>query len=155
MWGLGPWSGGSGGHPSLQDRLLAEDGDGSEITCWKNLASVGRRGGRREADTWALQGSRLQGSPAGLSPSSVPAGGGSSDPLGGPQPPAHRALSHPSPQPPAWPEPEMRSRNPSFVNHFPLKPRFGLESRLRPGERGGAWTLTRAARGRRLAASLL
>lgn len=37
------------------------------------------------------------------------------------------------PQPPAWSELETRSRNPSFVNHFPLKPHFGLESRPRPG----------------------
>lgn len=82
---------GSGGHPSLQDRLLArtESGLNSEL---EELGVCGRR----EADTWALQGSRLRGSPAGLSPS---AGGGSSGPPGGPQPPARRALGHPSPQP--------------------------------------------------------
>lgn len=111
------------------------DQDTCELACWKNWVSAGRREARRrrqEADPWALPGvlsARQSGWP-GPSPQLQLVGALGSLP-GAPTP---SSQSTQLPQPPAWSELET---SPSFVNHFPLKPHFGLKSRPRPGERGG------------------
>ena len=69
--------------------------------------------------------------------SSAPAGRGSPVPPGAPRPQLTGHTVTPAPSPAGARAGKQRSRDPCFVNHFPTKPLFGLESRPRPGERGG------------------